>query len=499
MSAHRRWGWAALLLFVGCGTIDSPRGLDGGSDRPNVIWISLDATRADALGAWRDESRWGRDLPEAERPVAQTPTLDRLASEGVVFELAIAPATTSLSSQTSAFSGLDTHGHQVVRNGFPVPEHVQTVPEVLAASGWDTRAVVGASVLAPEMGLARGFGSYRGPEAERMKPPQYRLDAAAVTGLALEHGAAHDPSAGPLFLFAHYYDPHMPWTDAPDAVVEALSVPGYEGGVDGTWASLEALQRARRAGTLTPLDRRQARARYLAEVTAIDRQLERLLDGLKQQGLLDHAIVIVMATHGQALDEHPVLPWTRGSDVSLVDIHVPMVITGFGSVEVPAGVTVGSPVGLVDLPATLYALLGISAQTGVGLDLSPSWEGGSIPDRALFSEASMPAHREQATGWNNLPMARSVVGNGPDAPLQLLVRPLAGGARELNHAVPGAPALVRPSAPIRAAARTLLDRLQAWDAAAPAHRPQPDDEDTQRALNVLGYGMSDAPARSSEP
>ena len=114
MSTHRSCRWAVLLLLFGCGATDLPKGPEVRSDRPNVIWISLDATRADAVGAWRHESHWGRDLPEAERPLAQTPTLDRLASEGVRFQLAIAPATTSLSSQASAFSGLDTHGHQVV-------------------------------------------------------------------------------------------------------------------------------------------------------------------------------------------------------------------------------------------------------------------------------------------------------------------------------------------------------------------------------------------------
>jgi len=465
-----------------------------------VVWISLDTTRADALGAWAAESHWGLDLPAEQRPTPRTPILDRLAGEGIRFSTAIAPTPTTLASHTSAFSGFDSHGHRVVRNGYPVPADVRLVPEVLADAGWDTRAVVGASVLESSMGLSRGFRSYLAPEPSGAGDAlAYTLDARSVTNRALEQLAAHDAVGGPLFLFAHYYDPHMPWTDAPAQIVEAMSVEGYQGDFDGTMASIEALGRARRAGRLDPVERRQARARYLAEVAAVDVQLSRLFNGLQKHGILDRAVVIVMADHGETLDDLSSNPYSHGPDVSLIDIHVPLIVAGFGAVALPSGVVVDEPVGLVDLPATLYGILGLQAEAGVGLDLSPTWSGGTLPERVLFSEATKPIRLEHQTAWNNLPMERSAIGTGPTAPLQLLVRPLAGGARDLRQVSPGAPAVLGPDAPTRAAARVLLDGLSRWDAEAPPHRAADFDDATHRALIELGYLDPETPGPSSAP
>jgi len=482
----------ALLAWwmVGCTTepADTP------PPRPHIIWISLDTTRADALGAWSAESHWGLDLPAADRPVPVTPILDRLASSGVRFSHAIAPAPTTLSSHTSAFSGRDAHGHNVVRNGYPVPQTVPLVPEVLAAAGWDTRGVVGSSVLEAKMGLSRGFSTYLAPEpGAQADAHAYAWDAHTVTSRALEQVAAHTPEAGPLFLFAHYYDPHMPWTDAPEAIVQAMSVPGYDGPVDGTMDSIAALGAAHRAGRLDPLDRRQARARYLAEVAGVDTQLGRLMGGLERAGVLDNALVIVMSDHGETLDDLRSNPYSHGPDVALVDIHVPLMVVGFGDLGVPSGVVVDQPVGLVDLPATVYALLGLEADAGVGVDLAQAWKGRTLPPRVLFSEATKPIRFEDKQGWNNLPMERSAVGVGPEAPLQLLIRPLAGGARDLRSFVPGAPAVTKPDAPTRAAAKHLLDGILAWDADAPPHRAATYDDHTRQALIELGYLDPDAP------
>jgi arylsulfatase A-like enzyme len=463
--------------------------------RPHVVWISLDTTRADALGAWAAESHWGLDLPEADRPRAITPVLDRLAAEGVRFSMALAAAPTTLSSHTSAFSGRDAHGHRVVRNGYPVPDDIPLLPDTLAQAGWDVRGVVGSTVLESNMGLARGFSSFLSPEAiPGGNATLYTWDAQSVTNRALEQVAAHSSEAGPLFLFAHYYDPHMPWTDAPPAIVEGMSVPGYTGPIDGTMESIEALGRAARSGTLDPLERRQARARYLAEVAAVDVQLGRLFNGLQKHGILEHAIVVVMADHGETLEELPLTPYSHGPNVALVDIHVPLILTGFGDVGLPAGVVVDQPVGLIDLPATVYGLLHLDGDPGQGVDLAPSWSGQRLPERVLFAEATKPIRYEHQTLWNNLPMERSGIGSGPSHPLQLLVQPLLGGARELRAVVPGAPLVKGPDSSTRAAAKTLLDGLTDWDRRAPPHRDATYDDATRRALIELGYLDPDEPS-----
>ena len=490
-----RW---LMVLGLGCSGTSGPT--PPPAPRPNIIWVSLDTTRADALGAWANDSHWGLDLPAEQRPQPVTPVLDRLAASGVRFSRAFAPAPTTLSSHTSAFSGRDAHGHRVVRNGYPVPEDVPLVAEVLAGAGYDTRAVVGSSVLEAKMGLSRGFGTYVAPEPTAAGDAlAYAWNAHSVTSKALEQVDAHRAADGPLMLFVHYYDPHMPWTDAPEAIVEAMGVPGYAGPVDGTMASIAQLGEARRRGVLDPIDRRQARARYLAEVAGVDTQLGRLFAGLERGGLLEDALVVVMSDHGETLDDTRSNPYSHGPEVALVDIHVPLILTGLGQTTLPAGQVVDQPVGLVDLPATVYGLLQLQADAGVGLDLAPTWTGRRLPERVLFSEATKPIRFEDTARWNNLPMERSAIGAGPTAPLQLLVRPLAGGARDLRAVAPGSPAVSKPDAPTRAAAKKLLDGLAAWDQRAPSHRSATFDDATHQALIELGYLDPDTPPPSAKP
>ena len=70
-------------------------------------------------------------------------------------------------------SGLDPHGHGVVRNGYQWALLFLFLQEQLNAAGWDTIAVVGAMALQSEMGLSRGFDVYddvpvyRDPETGR--------------------------------------------------------------------------------------------------------------------------------------------------------------------------------------------------------------------------------------------------------------------------------------------------------------------------------------------
>ena len=83
-------------------------------ERPNLVLITMDTTRADAIGAY------GLSLPGLVEPRSGvTPVMDAIAAEGVRFEHFFAHAPTTLNSHTSLFSGLDPHDHAVPRNGYP--------------------------------------------------------------------------------------------------------------------------------------------------------------------------------------------------------------------------------------------------------------------------------------------------------------------------------------------------------------------------------------------
>ena len=446
-----------------------------------VVLVSMDTTRADALSCYAEETHWGLRFPPDARPLPRTPVIDGLAADGVRFSWAIAHAPTTLSSHTSVFSGRDSHRHGVPRNGYPVPADLPLLPERLQQDGWDTIAVVGSSALEKKMGLDRGFVVYDDP-GPQPAGGMYMRSATEVTDRAL---AALDTRAADgerkdddLFLFVHYYDPHMPWFTAPDEVVNRFSWPGYDGPVDGSMESIGFLTRSRVEGTLRYGDARQARALYLAQVAYVDGEVGRLLQGLERRGLGSDSLVIVTADHGEVLDEDDKRPYTHGPSTALEATHVPLVLRGRGSLALPAGVDVPTMVRSQDIATTVLQRIGLPEVMGDGLDLSPLWSGGGLDVPPAFSEATRPMNLEQKHKWNNANLERSVFDDG----LQLRVRPMEGGLATLHRVAPGSPRVADVPR-----IKSLAALTKRWDAAAPAWVPPSYDDETRQALEALGY------------
>jgi arylsulfatase A-like enzyme len=115
---------------------------------PNILLITLDTTRADRLGAY------GYRL-------ASTARLDRLATEGVVFERAVAAAPITLPAHASLMTGSYPFVHGVRNNGnFSLRETLPTLATTLHDRGYRTGAFVSAFVLDRRYGLGRGFDVY---------------------------------------------------------------------------------------------------------------------------------------------------------------------------------------------------------------------------------------------------------------------------------------------------------------------------------------------------
>jgi choline-sulfatase len=127
------------LLGPSCAD-DAPPPVTG----PTIVLITLDTTRADAVGAWGG-------------PEGVTPSLDALAARGARFVWAFSHAPTTLSSHASMFTGLDPHGHAVPRNGVPLLASHTTVAERLQHHGFETLAVLGSSALDRSTGALQGF------------------------------------------------------------------------------------------------------------------------------------------------------------------------------------------------------------------------------------------------------------------------------------------------------------------------------------------------------
>ncbi|MEC9389845.1 MAG: sulfatase [Myxococcota bacterium] len=459
----RQIGSWILFSMLGCSTPPAP------APGPVVVLASFDTTRVDSVSAYG-----GAD--------ASTPHLDALAARGVRFNWALSSLPTTLGSLTTMMSGLDTHGHGVPRNGQPVPEDVPLLAERLRDAGWDRIAVVGAMPLESDMGLDRGFRVYKDTEFSSWFGSP-RKGADEVTDAALK-AIDERPGGQPLFLFVHYYDPHSPWEAAPQAIRDQFVDPDFEldrGGIDG----LEVFRtRARKGMKLKQSRVRNARKLYLAQVHWTDQEFGRLLSGLDARGLMDDALVIMTADHGEMLNERRLGQiYTHGPDVDLPVIHVPMIVAGTGQFEVPSGRVVDRRVRLSDIPNTILSAASLPATLGNGEDLAAVWSGTAGPPPAHFAEATrsglnMRLGKSPEGVWPNLQFERTVI----DEDAMLVYTPWTGDAPTL-HAVDVTQSVIRDDEK----AGRLRSALDAWDAAAPSEGAGEMDAATEEALRQLGY------------
>ena len=394
-----------------------------------------------------------------------------MATRGTRFSRAFSHAPTTLSAHASLFTGLDPHLHAVPRNGFRLAEKHETLAEILTARGYDTLAVIGASVLAQKTGILQGFRRFD-EELSRDMTRRHEDHAGRVTERALALVDERD-TARPLFLWVHYFDPHSPY-EAP-AHFQSLHVqPGFT----PERQLGDGLVRAFSEGSLARADMDHLRALYQAEVHYMDSEIGILLDGLESRGLVEGSLIVANSDHGEAFFEDPAAPIGHGVDIDPWATHVPLLLEGPG---IPAGQVIETPIALSDLFNSVLSLLQIPKRPEGGRDLSPLLVGTSIPEKPIFLEATMPAIKPtdlREPGWNNLRTERGVVWND-----SLLI------ASPWRQQAPRIYALPPEKTPIDDSNQMaeLAAMLAAWDAQAPAFQTTEMDPETQEALRALGY------------
>lgn len=409
----------ALLALAACG---SGGGADSGATPAirHVIMITLDTTRADHLGCYGN-------------PSVKTLALDQLAREGVLFEACQSAAATTLSSHVSMMTGTYPHLHGVPRNGFTVSEKNLTLAEMLDAQGFWCAGFLGSAALTKRTGMDQGFDHWDEALDQPIKAggnDQLQRRADALTDAILAHVKQTLAKPGAeevrLFLFAQYFDPHAPYAppvaarqrygatlpaggfgEIDQAVVEqqrratGRSLGGQQG-VIGRGLTSELVEGA--TGAATELGLELARL-YAGEITFTDQEVGRLLLGLRSLGVLDEALVIVTADHGETRWEHG-NAWNHGLWVSQTDVHVPLIMrlpSLVRSADYAPGTSVPTPVSGVDLMPTVLDLLGFAGtETGGGWEgrsLAPALAGQPMEDVPVFSEATQPG------AWLEKPIA----------------------------------------------------------------------------------------------
>ena len=318
------------LAVSGARTPPSP------AERPNVVLVTLDTTRADRLGAYG-------------RANAGTPNLDRLAASGVRFADAWSVVPITLPAHLSMMTGCTPVTHGVRDNGGTKYDgRIPTLATRFAANGYRTAAVVSASVLDSDWGVNAGFGVYD----DRLDGNSER-SAASATTRALEILGS---STEPLFLWVHYFDPHWNYEPPPPFAARFRDDP------------------------------------YQGEIASVDFELGRLLAGLDKAK--PKSIIIVIGDHGESLGEHG--ERTHGIFTYRSTLSVPFLIAGAG---IPAGRVVLEPVSIIDLAPTVAELTGLSPaklQDGISLARVVLRKEEAPRSRPIYYESMLPFN---SYGW----------------------------------------------------------------------------------------------------
>src|SRR5712671_7621467 len=244
----------------------------------NVILITIDTVRADHLGCYG-----AKDV--------QTPTLDALARDGIVFERAISQVPLTWPSHAVILTGLYPFQNGVQDfTGQPLDPRFRSVAQAFKEHGYATGAVVSAFVLDRSWGLARGFDFYD----DAFAPEAFvNRDIGLVdrrAGESVDRALAwlKKNQLRPFFFWLHLYDPHSPY-DPPEPFRSQYQSHLYDG-----------------------------------EIAYAGHELGRLLAWLKQTQLYDSSVILFLSDHGESLGEHG--EHEHGFFVYNATVHVPLIV-----------------------------------------------------------------------------------------------------------------------------------------------------------------------------
>ena len=339
----------------------------------NLLLITLETTRADHLGIYGYERE-------------TSPRIDRLASEGVVFDRFSSVSPRTNPSLASLMTSRYPHEHGV-RNLLLTLEPEQfTLAESLRSAGYVSGAIQTHPRLIAASGFAQGFDDYHDDVAAHPLAPQ--SVAAAVDWVREAAGGRR-----PWFLWLHLMDPH--WTYDPPAGWRTMFGPD-----DPRPARLYAAlrERERNIGPVVfrnrmPDDEIAAFVDlYDAEIRYTDDAIAELLRVIDELGLRDDTVIALTSDHGESLGEHDYF-FEHGDLGAEPEIRVPMILVAPGII--PPGLRIAATAESLDVAPTLLDLLGLPAEDRFrGRSLMPLLEPHGSEDRTCFGETGKSFHEE---------------------------------------------------------------------------------------------------------
>jgi len=402
-----------------------------GVEKPNVVLITMDTTRADHLPLYGYQG-------------VQTPNLNRLGQKGVVFEQCATTAPLTLPAHCSIMTGYYPPYHGVRVNGNnALGDGQETLSEVFSAAGYKTAAIIAAFVLDGRWGLKRGFDYYD----DRFDLKKYKqLDLGMVqrrgdevVNLALNWLEKNKDK--PFFIWVHLYDPHLPY-EPPEPYFSQYN---YNPPV----------------------------SLYDGEIAFMDAQIGRLCSWLETNGLDRKTVMVLVGDHGEGLGEHGEL--AHGFFIYDYAIHVPFIIATPN--RKAQGLRISDQVSTVDIFPTVTEIAGIKAPDTQGRSLVGLMLGRREKEVPAYSESMSPSLHY---GWSPLLGLRTGRFKFIDAPRPELYD-LKQDPMELNDVQNRFPEV---GLNLKKELDNLLEKISLG---APEPQPANLDSETVQRLAALGY------------
>jgi arylsulfatase A-like enzyme/Tfp pilus assembly protein PilF len=314
----------------------------------NVLLVTLDTTRADRLGCYGYLG-------------AKTPNIDFLCQNGVQFLNAYCSVPLTCPSHCSILTGTYPTYHRVRNNGtYYLSPEIQTLAEVLKRNGLKTAAFVSSFTVDSRFGLDQGFDTYddqitpnlayKGLNSERKADAVY----SSFSRWLDENSASH------FFSWVHFFDPHIPY-DPPSPYREEFLDNPYDG-----------------------------------EIAYMDFYVGKIVEKLKEHGLLEKTLIVLAGDHGEAFGEKQE-EW-HGVFIYESTMRVPLVF--YCAHDLPSGERIESRVRLIDLMPTVLDMMKIKAPDEIqGVSLLPHIEGKDKQDLSTYIESYYP---RENYGWSEL-------------------------------------------------------------------------------------------------
>lgn len=310
----------------------------------NVLLISIDTLRADALGVYGNQN-------------IKTPNIDSIGRDGALFRNTVSHVPLTLPSHACILTGNLPAKHGIHDNTrHDLNENQQTLASIFHDNGLQTAAYVSALVMDHHFGLNKGFDvyndhtPYRPVEEGEPHPQEGERTAERTVNETLQWLSTNASSQ--FFLFVHFYDPHAKY--APPQPYAA-----------------------------------QYKNPYWGEIAYVDEQVGRLLKVIEP--IRNKTLIVLTSDHGEGFGEHE----EQGHGLFLYDstLRVPLMISGPG---IPSGKEVLAQTRLIDIMPTTLDLTGIDVPAGIdGRSLIPLIKGNNWNESDAFSESYYP----NAMGW----------------------------------------------------------------------------------------------------